>query len=165
VLAAEIERIIREGEDRANTINQMLGAVPPDRVAAEALRAIAIELALVRAELAALRAVVAAADKEPQSLSPRGAKKPEKSLRDAAPVTYYVAIQFARRSDGSLVAQRPLECAHAGAAIAAAKAMTRDGAAGAVAFSRTGNPDRGEFDPAAVLARFGDVPDDISELE
>src|ERR1700674_2940180 len=36
--------------------------------------------------------------------------------------------------------------------------------AGAVAFSRTADPELGEFDPAEVPAKFGDVPDDLSEL-
>jgi hypothetical protein len=33
--------------------------------------------------------------------------------------------------------------------------------AGAVAFSRKGNPDVGEFDDATVLKVFGEVPDDF----
>jgi hypothetical protein len=165
VIDAEIARILKEGQDRADSIDKMLRATPLDRAAPEALRIIAAELALVRAELAALRAAVGGGRKVSQRLRVRASKKPGKSPGDSAAVTYYVAIQFARRADGSLVAQRPLECADADAAIAAAKTMTRDGAAGAVAFSRTGNPDRGEFDPAVVLGSFGDVPDDISDLE
>jgi hypothetical protein len=35
---------------------------------------------------------------------------------------------------------------------------------GAVAFSRTGDPALGEFEPAILLARFGEVPDDLSAL-
>ena len=33
--------------------------------------------------------------------------------------------------------------------------------AGAVAFSRQGNPEQGEFDEAEILKIFGDVPDDF----
>jgi hypothetical protein len=165
VIAAEIERIIKEGEERASGIDKMLRAMSVDRAAPEALRVIAAELVLVRAELAALRAAVAGGGKILPGQRQRGSKKPQKSPGDSAAVTYYVAIQFVRRADGSLVAQRPLECADADAAIAGAKTMMRDGAVGAVAFSRSGNSDRGEFDPAVILGSFGDVPDDISELE
>jgi len=41
--------------------------------------------------------------------------------------------------------------------------MARD-SAGAVAFSRTGYPDLGEFDDAVVLATLGEVSADLSEL-
>jgi hypothetical protein len=33
--------------------------------------------------------------------------------------------------------------------------------AGAIAFSRHGSPDLGEFDDAVILKTFGDVPDDF----
>ena len=36
--------------------------------------------------------------------------------------------------------------------------------AGAVAFKRAGDPNVGEFSDAVVLKRFGDVPEDLSEL-
>jgi hypothetical protein len=36
--------------------------------------------------------------------------------------------------------------------------------AGAVAFSRTGDPDTGDLSEAVILARYGDVPDDLSGL-
>jgi hypothetical protein len=32
---------------------------------------------------------------------------------------------------------------------------------GAVVFSKTGNPQLGEWDDAVILGRYGDVPDDI----
>jgi hypothetical protein len=35
------------------------------------------------------------------------------------------------------------------------------GVAGAVAFSRQGSPDLGEFEDAVILKVFGDVPDDF----
>jgi hypothetical protein len=43
--------------------------------------------------------------------------------------------------------------------------MSRDPAyAGAVAFKRAGDPNVGEFSDAIVLKKFGDVPNDLSEL-
>jgi hypothetical protein len=38
------------------------------------------------------------------------------------------------------------------------------GSIGAVAFSRTGDPMMGEFNDARLLQKFGNVPDDLSEL-
>ena len=37
--------------------------------------------------------------------------------------------------------------------------------AGAVAFSRTGDPNLGEFDEAVILKTFGQVPDDFTESQ
>lgn len=34
----------------------------------------------------------------------------------------------------------------------------------AVALSRSGDPTSGEFEPAAVLARFGELPPDLADL-
>jgi hypothetical protein len=164
MIGSDIERIIKEAENRANSIDKILSTLPLDRVPAEALRVVATELVLIRAELTGLRMAVAGAGKAAIMARRRGLKKLQKSPDDPSRVTYYVAIQFVRRPDGSLVAQRPVECANADAAIACAKAMTRD-EAGAIAFSRTGDSDRGEFDPAVVLAKFGEVPDDTSVAE
>ena len=33
---------------------------------------------------------------------------------------------------------------------------------GAVAFSKTGDPQLGEWDDAVILGRYGDVPDDLA---
>ena len=33
---------------------------------------------------------------------------------------------------------------------------------GAIAFARTGDPQLGEWDDAAILGRYGDVPDDLA---
>lgn len=80
-----------------------------------------------------------------------------------ARTTYYVALPFVRSEDGSLAAEAGLECPNPNAAIGRARTMARD-KAGAVAFSRSGDPELGEFGPAEVLARFGEVPEDMSEL-
>jgi len=80
-----------------------------------------------------------------------------------ASVTYYVALPFLRAEDGTLTAGEAMECQSARQALSRAAGMaTKSG--GAVVFSRTGDPALGEFDPAEVLARYGDVPDDLSEL-
>ena len=72
-------------------------------------------------------------------------------------VTYFVAMPFTRDDDGELVAGEAQERQSAGAAESAARRMAET-AAGAVAFSRTGDPSSGEFEDAVVLRSFGEVP-------
>jgi hypothetical protein len=46
-----------------------------------------------------------------------------------------------------------------------AEALSRKaGVAGAIAFSRTGDPATGEFCDAKLIRTFGDVPEDLSTL-
>jgi hypothetical protein len=73
-------------------------------------------------------------------------------------VTYYVALPFVQTDDGELVAGEAKEFQTAGAAVREAQRMSIV-AAGAVAFSRTGDPADGEFEDAVVIHRFGEVPD------
>jgi hypothetical protein len=77
-------------------------------------------------------------------------------------VTYYVALPFVRLENGGLAPGQGVECAHSSAAIRRADALSRSEMnAGAVAFSRSGSPELGEFDDAVVLKFFGDVPEDF----
>jgi hypothetical protein len=71
-------------------------------------------------------------------------------------VTYYVVVYFDRDSDCALRPGEPREATHAWAADRAASFLAREHA-GAVAFSRTGDPTTGEFQDAIVLAQYGDV--------
>jgi hypothetical protein len=76
-------------------------------------------------------------------------------------MVYFVALPFVR-VEGGLAPGEAVECPHAAAAIRRAEVLAaRDTNAGAVAFSREGNPDLGEFDDAVILRTFGDVPDDF----
>jgi hypothetical protein len=72
-------------------------------------------------------------------------------------VTSYVALPFVRTEDGDLVAGEAKELQSSGAAVREAQRMATK-AAGAVAFSRTGDPAGGEFEDAVVILRVGDVP-------
>ena len=74
-----------------------------------------------------------------------------------AAVTYFVAMPFDRGDDGELVAGEAQERQSAGAAESAARRMAET-SAGAVAFSRTGDPSTGEFEDAVVLREYGEVP-------
>lgn len=76
-------------------------------------------------------------------------------------VTYFVALPFGRDEHGDLCAGEAVE--------APSELIARSRAArlalaheGAVAFSRTGDPDAGDFQDAVVLVRYGEVPADVA---
>lgn len=78
---------------------------------------------------------------------------------------YYVALPFTRVDDGGLAPGEAVECQHPVAAIRRADALARrEPNVGAVAFSRQGSPDLGEFEDAVILKTFGDVPDDLPDV-
>jgi hypothetical protein len=59
---------------------------------------------------------------------------------------------------------QPVECPNAVAAVRRAEAMARhERYAGAIAFSRQGDPDVGEYDDAEILKTFGEVPEDFGQ--
>jgi len=73
-------------------------------------------------------------------------------------ITYYVAMGFDRDPEGELVASDPIEAQSSSAAVSCARSLAIK-KAGAVAFSRTGDPMLGEFADAVVLFTAGQVPD------
>lgn len=76
-------------------------------------------------------------------------------------MTYFVALPFLR-VEGGLAPGEAVECPHAAAAIRRAEVMSsKEPNAGAVAFSRSGSPELGEFEEAVILGTFGDVPDEF----
>ncbi len=79
---------------------------------------------------------------------------------DMARVTYFVVIPFVKNDDGDLLGQDPIECRSAHQALSKALQLAKDHA-GAIAFSRSGDPNIGEFDDAVELGRFGEVPADL----
>ena len=76
-------------------------------------------------------------------------------------VTYYVAVPFNREEEGNLIPGQPVEATNGDRARRLAQGMA-DKNAGAIAFSRTGDPDHGDFEDAQVIAVFGAV--DVSVL-
>lgn len=77
-----------------------------------------------------------------------------------ANMTYYAVLPFVRDEEGNLCPDEAIECQSPAAAAARARtlALTK---AGAVAFSRTGDPDVGEFADATIIIRVGDLPSDL----
>jgi hypothetical protein len=81
-----------------------------------------------------------------------------------AQVTYFVALPFILGDEG-IAAGEPTECFNPVAVVMRAEALSgKPGYAGAVAFSRTGDPATGDFGDAEIIKKFGDVPDDLSTL-
>lgn len=81
-----------------------------------------------------------------------------------ADVTYFVALPFIPSEDG-VAPGEPVECTNANAAIIRAEMLSRKSEyAGAIAFSRSGDPDVGEFKDAVMIRAFGVVPGDLSAL-
>jgi hypothetical protein len=72
------------------------------------------------------------------------------------PVTYHVVIAFDRDGEGDLKPGEAREVLSPIVAERRARALSLEHA-GAVAFSRTGDPTTGEFHDAVILARFGEV--------
>ena len=71
-------------------------------------------------------------------------------------ITCYVVVPFGRTEDGDLVPLEPMEALNSESARRRAQAALGKHV-GAVAFSRTGDPDSGEFGDAMILATFGEV--------
>ncbi len=72
------------------------------------------------------------------------------------PITYYVVVPFGRDPDGNLMPLEPVEAPSSDAARRRAQAAAAKHG-GAIAFSRTGEPDTGDFSDAVILATYGEV--------
>jgi hypothetical protein len=81
-----------------------------------------------------------------------------------AEVTYFVALPLVADGDG-LAPGEPVGCFSPNATAMRAEALScREGHVGAVAFSRTGEPATGDFSDAQIIRRFGNVPDNLTDL-
>jgi hypothetical protein len=76
-----------------------------------------------------------------------------------ASVTIHVVQAFTQQEEG-IVAGEPKSCPSAGAArsLAARLAQTH---VGVIAWSRTGEPELGDWQPAVELVRTGKIPDEF----
>jgi hypothetical protein len=75
-------------------------------------------------------------------------------------VTYHVVVAFDRDEEGDLKPGEAREVLSPIVAERRARALALEHA-GALAFSRTGNPATGEFGDGVILARFGEVALDL----
>ena len=76
------------------------------------------------------------------------------------PVTYHVVITFDRNAEGDLKSGEAREVLSSVVAERRARALALEHA-GALAFSRTGDPTTGEFQDAVILVQFGEVDLDL----
>lgn len=78
-------------------------------------------------------------------------------------VTYYIVQSFERGKKGMLIPDLPKQardeahCQLLAERLAAQKASV-------VAFSRTGDPDAGDWDDAVVIKQFGELPSELLEM-
>ena len=77
-----------------------------------------------------------------------------------AEITYFVVLAFDRSGKGRMVAREPYAPPTAEGARPLAEKLSAS-AAGAIAFSRTGDPDLGDWRDAEVLAAFGALPEEL----
>lgn len=75
-------------------------------------------------------------------------------------ITYYVVLPFIWDAEGNLIAEEAAEAPSGSVAMRRAAALIST-KAGAVAFSRTGDPQLGDFAAAIILGRYGETPDDL----
>jgi hypothetical protein len=78
-------------------------------------------------------------------------------------VTYFVVQAYQRGKKGMLIADQPKNARDLSHCEMMAERLSRTSAS-VVAFSRTGDPESGEWDDAVILARFGEVPSELYEL-
>ena len=76
-------------------------------------------------------------------------------------VTYCVVQAFERTEKGLLRPLEPRQASSSSSAVSEARRLAGKG--GAIAFSRTGDPDTGEFSDALILWQGGDVPGDYGQ--
>jgi hypothetical protein len=85
-----------------------------------------------------------------------------KRMSNPASVTIHVALCFRRNADGELEADQPLQTPSAEAAKRRAQRYAEAGGGG-VAFSRTGDPQLGDWRDAVMLGVYGEVPEDVMD--
>ena len=80
-------------------------------------------------------------------------------------LTSFVALAFLQGDAGEPLIGAPIECRNPVMAIRRAEVLSRQPhVVGAIAFSRNGDPSIGQYSDTVVLRKFGDVPEDLSEL-
>jgi hypothetical protein len=71
-------------------------------------------------------------------------------------------LPFSRTEEGDFLAEATIEVRSAEQARAVASSIEGREGKEAIAFSKTGDPQLGEWEHAVILGRYGDVPDDLA---
>jgi|HubBroStandDraft_4_1064222.scaffolds.fasta_scaffold2176608_1 hypothetical protein len=77
-------------------------------------------------------------------------------------ITYFAVLPFSRDAEGDFLAEAAIEVRSAEEARAVASGMVGGDGKGAIAFSKTGDPQIGEWEDAVILGRYGGAPDDLA---
>lgn len=88
--------------------------------------------------------------------------KPKSEESQSARVTYYVVQTFGRDKKGITI-DEPQEKRSSGEAMRVSQ-RARETKAGAIVFSRTGDPSLGDWDDAVILDRWGEAPTGFEEM-
>lgn len=74
-----------------------------------------------------------------------------------ANVTYYAVQPFERATQGRMSPQQPIVVTTGAEAVRKAQQLARE-RGGAIAFSRSGDDEWGDYDEPVILGQFGKVP-------
>ncbi|WP_439618340.1 hypothetical protein [Shinella sp.] len=75
-------------------------------------------------------------------------------------ITYFVVQSFSIQKKGAITADPPFQTASAAQAVRTAERLSEHKTA-VFAFSRTGDPATGDYDPAEILCSFGELPEGV----
>lgn len=77
-------------------------------------------------------------------------------------ITYFVVQSFSAQKKGAITADPPMQAATEEQAKRTAERLSLHKPA-VFAFSRTGDPSTGEYEPAEILCSYGELPDGVEE--
>ncbi len=78
-------------------------------------------------------------------------------------ITYFVVQSFQRGKKGALIPDEPKPARDQNHCMILAERPSK-GSASVVAFSRSGDPDSGDWEDAVLIAQYGEVPGELLEL-
>lgn len=78
-------------------------------------------------------------------------------------ITYFVVQSFQRGKKGALIPDEPKQARDQNHCVILAERLSKVSAS-VVAFSRSGDPDSGDWEDAVLIAQYGDVPGELLEL-
>lgn len=77
-------------------------------------------------------------------------------------ITYFVVQSFSVQKKGAITADPPFQVASAEQAKRTAERLSMHKPA-VFAFSREGDPSTGDYEPATILCKFGELPEGVDE--
>lgn len=75
-------------------------------------------------------------------------------------ITYYVVQSYQLGKRGMFIADDPREARSEDHCRRMVARLAEEGRVGVVGFSRTGDPNTGDWDDAVIITRYGELPED-----